>query len=159
MSFDNRIRYIETPGGEEIALVPRDVMDALLARLEDAADAAAADEAHRALAAGEDELVPLEMTERMVVGESPVKVWREHRGLSQGALAAAAGIGQSYLSMIESGRRDGPFKVMTAIARVLGVTLDDLAPASDDGELRDAPMPAKVSERGQSKSPRRRKSS
>ena len=39
------------------------------------------------LARGHDELVPLEITERRLAGESPVKIWREYRGLTQENLA------------------------------------------------------------------------
>jgi hypothetical protein len=46
------------------------------------------------LAAGEEELIPSEMVMRMVAGDSPVRVWREHRGLTMAALAERAGIAQ-----------------------------------------------------------------
>jgi hypothetical protein len=35
----------------------------------------------------EDELIPLEITERRLAGESTLKIWREHRGLTQEDLA------------------------------------------------------------------------
>lgn len=46
------------------------------------------------------------------------------------ALAAAAGISAAYLSQIEGGRREGTLSTMAAIARALGVRLDDLAAGS-----------------------------
>ena len=42
-----------------------------------------------ALAAGEDEFVAPDFAARLIAGESPVRVWREARGLSGKALAAA----------------------------------------------------------------------
>ena len=48
------------------------------------ADVKAYDAAKARIAPGEDELNPLEIVERRVAGESPVKVWRECRGLTQG---------------------------------------------------------------------------
>jgi transcriptional regulator with XRE-family HTH domain len=61
-----------------------------------------------------------------------VRVWREHRGLTVEKLAKAAGISQPYLSQIETGRRDGTFKVMAALARALKIDLDDLAPSAGE---------------------------
>jgi DNA-binding Xre family transcriptional regulator len=93
---------------------------------EDAADSAAAEAFRRRLAAGEEELIPAEMVMRMVAGESPVRVWREHRGLTMAALAERAGIAQLYLSQIETGKRDGTAQTMKKLALALDVTVDDL---------------------------------
>jgi hypothetical protein len=61
--------------------------------------------------------VPASVAHRIADGENPIRVWREARGLKAVALARAAGISPAYLS---------------AIARVLNVSLDDLAPPADD---------------------------
>ena len=45
-------------------------------------------------------------------------------------LADRAGISPSYLSQIESGKRDGSFTTIAMIARALDIDLDDLAPWS-----------------------------
>jgi len=39
------------------------------------------------LAAGEEELIPAQFANRMIVGESPLRVYREYRSLTQTALA------------------------------------------------------------------------
>ena len=93
---------------------------------EDAADSAAVEAFRRRLAAGEEELIPAEMVMRMVAGESPVRVWREHRGLTMAALAERAGIARPYLSQIETGKRDGTAQTMKKLALALDVTVDDL---------------------------------
>jgi DNA-binding XRE family transcriptional regulator len=72
------------------------------------------------------ESVPAEMVDRLIAGENPVKVWREHRGLSQRALAARAGLNFTYLSQIETGTRKGSIKTMQKLAEALGLGLDDL---------------------------------
>ncbi|MBF0128695.1 MAG: helix-turn-helix transcriptional regulator [Alphaproteobacteria bacterium] len=72
--------------------------------------------------------LPVGLVERMVIdGESPVRIWREHRSMTAKALAAAAGISQAYLSEIETGRKPGSLDAMGKLARALGVLLDDLA--------------------------------
>ena len=84
------------------------------------------DAAIERIAAGE-ELVPAEVVYALLEGGNPIRVWREHRGLSQAELAAQAGISASYLSQLESGKRDGTIEVLQSIAVTLGVGLDDLA--------------------------------
>ena len=42
--------------------------------------------------AGTEELVPAAVADRLIDGESPLKVWRGHRALSQSALARASGV-------------------------------------------------------------------
>lgn len=83
------------------------------------------DAAMQAIAEGE-ELIPAEVVYAILDGTNPIRVWREHRGLSQGELTAKAGISLSYLSQLESGQRDGTMEVLSAVAAVLDVTLDDL---------------------------------
>lgn len=88
-------------------------------------DVRAYDEAKKAIAEGE-ELVPSEVTYAILDGGNPVRVWREHRGLTQLRLAETAGISVPYLAQIESGKRQGSAKVLAAIARGLGLSLDDI---------------------------------
>ena len=49
---------------------------------EELADVQAYDAAKRQLASGRDELIPARFAERILDGESPVRVWREYRGIS-----------------------------------------------------------------------------
>jgi DNA-binding XRE family transcriptional regulator len=74
----------------------------------------------------DQETVPIEVVDRLVTGENPVKVWREHRGLSQVALAERAGLNIAYLSQIETGARKGSVRTMKKLAEALGLELDDL---------------------------------
>ena len=104
-------------------------MEELLADIRDTGDI----HAFRAdLAAGREELIPAEVVDRLLAGEAPVRAWRAHRGLTQQALAAVAGLSKSYLSQIESGRKTGTLETLGHLARVLGVEVDDLAPAGGD---------------------------
>lgn len=80
---------------------------------------------------------PSNVAHRIADGENPVRVWREARGLKAVALARAAGISPAYLSEIETGKKDGTFRTMASIARVLNVSLDDLAPPADDDRRRE----------------------
>ena len=62
----------------------------------------------------------------LLAGTQPVKAWREHAGFTQEVLAAKAGISKDYLCQIETGKRQGAIKTLTALALTLGITLDDL---------------------------------
>jgi transcriptional regulator with XRE-family HTH domain len=46
--------------------------------------------------------------------------------MTQPELAEKAGISVPYLSQLETGKRKGSLGAMNAIAKALGVTLDDL---------------------------------
>jgi hypothetical protein len=101
----------------------------LLEALEDATDVVALREAEAAVERGESELLPIEMVERLVAGENPVRVWRSYRGMAAHALAKAADLAPSYVSEIENGRKPGSFDAMARLARALGVAMEDLIPA------------------------------
>lgn len=63
---------------------------------------------------------------RLLNGESPLKIWREKRGLSQRALATAANIASGYLAEIESGSKPGSDNAFRKLAVVLRVPSDEL---------------------------------
>jgi DNA-binding XRE family transcriptional regulator len=109
-------------------LLRRADYDALVRAAEDAADAAQIRAAETRVRAGEDEYVPIELTRRLMAGEVPVRVWREHRGLSARTLAGRAGVSVAYLSQIETGKKPGSFDAMAKLARALGVDMEDLEP-------------------------------
>lgn len=69
---------------------------------------------------------PVDLVKRELRGESPIRLWREHRGLSVTALAEKAGFSQSYLSEIETGRKQASARALKALAEALDVGLDDL---------------------------------
>ncbi len=94
--------------------------------LEDALDSKLLADAARTNVAGD--YLPARLVKRMLGGEHPVRVWREHRSLTAGALAAAAGVAPAYLSEIETGKKPGSVKALGALARVLAVAVDDLVP-------------------------------
>lgn len=72
------------------------------------------------------ESFPIEVVDRLLSGVSPIKVYREYRGMSQKALAATVSISPVYLSQIETGRRVGSARTLASIAQALEVNLDDL---------------------------------
>jgi DNA-binding XRE family transcriptional regulator len=122
----SNVQIIEKDGHPEWAVIPyadyRRLMD-LVADIEDARDI---DAFRTALAEGREELVPDSVVERILDGESPLRVWREYRGLTQQALADAAGVGKSYISQIESRHKTGTADTLGRLARALRIDLEDL---------------------------------
>ena len=78
------------------------------------------------LAAGQEELIPSEYADRVLDGESPLRVYREFRGMTQSALAAAAGVNRVQIADIEAGRKSGSIETVRKLAAALRVTIDDL---------------------------------
>ena len=119
-------QLITSPSGERMMLVSEGDFKALIDAKETVDDIAALAEFRQKLAAGEEELIPFEIVNRLLSGENRIRVWREHRGLSSAALAEKAAIAPAYLSQIETGKRDGTIETMRKIAAALNLTLDDL---------------------------------
>lgn len=119
-------QIIVSSSGERLVVLPEAAYQALVDAAEDAADSMAVREFQERLAAGEEELLPAEMVDRLLDGQNPIRVWREHRGSSVKALAEKAGIAPSYLSQIETGKRDGTLETLKKLADALGVALVDL---------------------------------
>lgn len=120
------VEFKTGPDGQRLAVLPEADYLALLDAAEDAADLAAVHRFRERLAAGEEERLPAGMASRLVAGESPVRVWREHRRLSLRELARQAGLSAPYLSEIETGKKEGGLASMKRLAEALGVEIDDL---------------------------------
>ncbi len=82
--------------------------------------------AYDAARTSDEERFPAEVADRLIAGESPLKVFREYRGLTQGRLAEATKTTAPYLSQIENGRRTGSVGLLQRLADALRVEIDDL---------------------------------
>ncbi len=106
--------------GHETVTLSRAAYDALLERTSELEDRLAAVEA-----AG-DARLPHEVALAVIAGGSPVRAFRDHRGITLRELSRRSGVSVSYLSEIEQGRKPGSVAAMTRIAGALGVTIDSL---------------------------------
>ncbi len=124
----NNVQFIQTPDGSDLAVLPRADYDRLIALAADAQEDAAATRivrnSMRAIKEGREVVLPKAVADRLASGDSPVRVIRDWREMTQGALAVAVGISQNYLSEIETGRRKGPAELQKKFARALGVPMD-----------------------------------
>lgn len=120
------IQLIERDGKPEWAVLPYEEYLKLLEQAEMLEDIRDYDAAKDELEKGEDELIPSEVVYAILDGDNPIKVWREHRGFTQQQLADAVGISKPYLSQIETGKRRGKTEILSAIAKALDVSLDEI---------------------------------
>jgi DNA-binding XRE family transcriptional regulator/PHD/YefM family antitoxin component YafN of YafNO toxin-antitoxin module len=118
----------KTPQGDDIVILSRAEYDALTARRtdEDAADAAHANRILAAVGSGTETLLTSEQADQLLDAKSPLAFWRKYRGVTQQAVSESIGVAQGFISEIESGTKTGDVQTLAAIARVLGITLDDL---------------------------------
>lgn len=120
------VQFIEI-AGQSMAVLPRADYERLVEANEDRADVAAAANAEERRRQGEQYL-PASMLDRILEGESSLKIWRQHKGLTAASLAEQAGIAQSTISKLELGQRHGRPEVWRALATALGVTPTDIMP-------------------------------
>ena len=117
---------LRTPKGERLVVLPEAKYRKLCAAAQNTADVRAYDKAMARLALGEDELVPAAVVERLLSQESPIKVWREFRGMSRKALAAAAAVGVPFLTRIEAGEKQPGLATRKALAKALRLSPEAL---------------------------------
>ncbi|MBZ9725631.1 helix-turn-helix transcriptional regulator [Mesorhizobium sp. B2-4-13] len=122
----NKPTIITTPNGDRMAILPLADYESLVEAAEDVADIQTYDQIKQKIAAGEEELIPAAVVNRILDGENKIRVWREHRGISARDLAEKTEISAGYLSQIETGTRDGSFDTIKRIAAALNVSVDDL---------------------------------
>ncbi len=122
---------------DETVTLRRADFEMMLEAIEDAEDivalgAADAYEREVGKEAARADHLPVELVMRLMAGEHPVRVWREHRGLSLMALADKAGVGRSYLVEIEGRKKPGSVAAYRRLANALAVAVDDLLPTEAD---------------------------
>ena len=116
------VQILRTPGGEDLAVLPRAEYEALRAAAEDAADAAL-------IRARRDEpALPLSAAVAVRKGEThPLTAWRNAAGLTQAQLAENAGVRNATVSDIERGASPAvAATTLKKLADALKIGVDDL---------------------------------
>lgn len=125
------VKILEANGKPAFAVLPYDEYQALRELAEDAADAAALLRFAKRYSKGQEETFPSIIVDRLLAGESPLRVWREHRGLTAAQLAAAVKVTPAHVSKLESGDGNPSLAVLRRLAKVLDVELDVLVGEAD----------------------------
>jgi DNA-binding XRE family transcriptional regulator len=116
-----------TRKGKEFALIPVRALQKLMEDAEMLADVKAYDAAKARLDDGSDELIPLEITERRLQGKPALRIWREHRKLTQEQLAKKARVSRALIAAIETKRKTGSVGTWKKLGAALDVGWELLA--------------------------------
>jgi mRNA interferase RelE/StbE len=116
-----------TRKGKEFAVIPVEDLEKLMDEAEMLADVKAYDAAKARLEGGEDELIPLEITERRLRGEPALRIWREYRQLTQAQLAKKSKVSRALIAAIETKRKAGSVSTWKKLGVALDVSWEQLA--------------------------------
>ena len=125
-------QIISKDGKPEYAVVPYNDYQKLLANAEMLVDLVAYDAAKRALASGEEELIPAAVVDRLLDGDNPIRVWRELRGLTSAQLATACGVSAAAISQLEAGKRQPSVALLKKLAAALCVGIEQLLGGAEE---------------------------
>jgi DNA-binding XRE family transcriptional regulator len=118
------VKILESHGKPVFAIVPYDEYRALRELADDADDVAALARFAKKYAKGEEETVPAEVVDRLLAGEAPLRVWREHRRVTATHLAESVGVTVAHISKIESGKGEPSVGLLRKLARALDTDID-----------------------------------
>ena len=121
------VKILEAHGKPAFAVLPYDEYRALRELAEDADDIAALARFAKRYSRGKEATVPIEVIDRILAGETPLRVWREYRGISAARLAVLVDITPAHMSKLESGKGDPSLGLLRKLGKALGVDLDLLA--------------------------------
>lgn len=123
------VQIIKQKDGGKLAVMPYEEFVRLRDQAELLEDLKALDRALKE----QDETLPIEMVDRLLEGEHPIRVWRDHRGMTAAALATAVGVSKSAISQYENYAKTPTVATLAAMARALETDLDDLVPTRPPG--------------------------
>lgn len=126
----SKVQVLEANGEPAFAVLPYDEYAALRELAEDAADCAALARFAKRYARGEEVTVPVEAIDRIMAGTSPLRVWREQRGMTAAQLAAAVAITPAHVSKLESGKGEPSVALLRRLSKALDVDMELLLGAS-----------------------------
>lgn len=115
------VPFVTTPGGEDLAVLPR-------SDDEDLVDALAARDARSALQSGVEELLDGADVQALLDAPSPIAFWRERRGVDLPRFASALDRSSDEAAALDEGATRVPLDHDRRAAAVLRVAPDELMP-------------------------------
>jgi DNA-binding XRE family transcriptional regulator len=126
----SKVQILEANGKPAFAVLPYDEYAALRELAEDAADCAALARFGKRYASGKEATVPVEVIDRIMAGANPLRVWREHRGMTAAQLASAVAITPAHVSKLESGKGEPSVTLLRRLSKALDTDIELLLGAS-----------------------------
>ena len=111
--------------------IPKDEYLRLKRIEEDMSDLNSAAQILERIKASTEELIPSAVIDRLLDGDAPLRVWREHRGLTQAELARQSGFNSIQIIDIEAGRKTGSVASLVKLASAIKIDIDDLVVADE----------------------------
>lgn len=122
--MSSRVQVIKQEDGTPAYyVVPADLWDRMRAAAEDAEDRA---DLERFDCEDDGTRYPAAVAVAIADGASPLRAWREHKGMTLQVLADAAGVSRAYVSQIENAKRNGSARTLKRLAEALGVPVGAL---------------------------------
>jgi len=116
------VQFIEKDGHREWAVLPYATFQNLLDAYEMLRDIQAFDQA----VARNEEMLPAQWVDRLLNGETPLRVWREYRQMTQAELAQACGITSETIKAIELQTQQPDSELRAKLATCLRIDEDEL---------------------------------
>lgn len=129
------IRYLTNDNGEKThVILSIDDYETLTDAIMDHASAMDLIRARYLIGRVDEGNMPEEVASRLLLGENPIKVWREYRKMRKMDLAAATDVNRRTINKLESGKMGIPLDDSTqVIANALDISVEDLfSPLSVD---------------------------
>src|SRR5258708_36353712 len=107
-TLKSNVQFIHTPGGDDLAVLPRSEYDRLVVLAAEAQGDSAASQivrnSMRALKEGREVALPKALADRLANGDNAGRLLRDCRGMILCHLAVAVGISQSYPTEVDTRR-------------------------------------------------------
>ncbi|GAB6163499.1 MAG: XRE family transcriptional regulator [Deltaproteobacteria bacterium] len=120
------VQIIEKNGKPEWAVIPYKEYIKIQELMDDIEDRKDIEKYVQAIESGEEQNIPGEVTFAILEGIHPIRAWREYKQITVRELAKRAGITSSYLSQIETGKRNPTIDTLKSIAEALGIDVEIL---------------------------------
>ena len=114
--------------GVDYVAIKKDAFENLLEAIENAEDIAAFDAAMKEIEENGSDPIPSEVVDELFHSDkSPLKIWREFRGMKASDLAEKSGESKGYISKLEASREvlaKAGSKKLSNLAKALNVEMD-----------------------------------
>ena len=120
------VQIIEKNGKPEWAVIPYKEYIKIQELMDDIEDRKDIEKYVQAIESGEEQNIPGEVTFAILEGIHPIRAWREYKQITVRELAKRASITSSYLSQIETGKRNPTIDTLKSIAEALGIDVEIL---------------------------------
>ena len=108
--------------GKHFVEMKGELFEKLCTKIEDLEDLAVIRQARK----NPPHYIPLALVKRQLAGESPLKIWREFRAMTQEKLAEISCVSRGMIAGIEAGHKQGAVGTLKKLANALDCDIDSL---------------------------------